>query len=138
MRSRRPLDLVVAAIAGAGVSLSAYVCPAGAAASPTVSGSIVLASGGNGSPCVFTVGYQWSGITPHSVELDVDAPNFTAGTVVVSGLHSRSGNASANITISDPNMVTYHGFGQILDRNGSPVSGTQVSSNLANPNQLIC
>ena len=98
----------------------------------------MLVSGGNGSPCVFTVGYQWSGITPHSVELDVDAPNFTAGTVVVNGLHSRSGSVSENITISDPNIVTYHGFGQILDRNGSPVSGTQAFSNLANSNQLIC
>ncbi|HET6915945.1 MAG TPA: hypothetical protein VFH56_07620 [Acidimicrobiales bacterium] len=138
MRSRRPLDLVVAAIAGAGVSLFSYVCPAGAAAPPTVSGSIVLVSGGNGSPCVFTVGYQWAGITAHSVELDVDAPNFTAGTLVMSGLQGRSGSVSGNITISDPNMVTYHGFGQILDRRGSPVSGTQVSSDLAGSNQLIC
>ena len=138
MRSRWPWDLVVAAIAGAGVSLFTYVCPVGAAASPTVSGSIVLASGGNGSPCVFTVGYQWAGITAHSVEFDVDAPNFTAGTLVMSGLQGRSGSVTGNITISDPNMVTYHGFGQILDRKGSPVSGTQVSSDLAGSNQLIC
>lgn len=138
-RSRRPLGVAVAALAGVGLSLFQFVLPAAATPSPTVSGTIVFVYGGGGSPCVFAVGYRWSGIAAPSIELDVDATDFAAASTVIEiGPHNHSGSVSNNITVHDPNIVTYHGFGQILDRGGSPDPGTQVSSVLAGSDQLQC